>query len=307
VSPAQLVDAREAYQQRDWLTARTAFLAAQAASPLAADDQYALASCAWWLGDLATALPAMQQAYRQFLDEQRPELAALVALDVGYPLALRGELAQGGGWLSRARRLLQDRPEQAAHGYLIYLDFEDAFGGAALERAREVAQRVQQMGVRYQEPTLVALGVLGLGRVALRQGNVDEGMALLDEAMVAAVSDQLDPGWAGNIYCHLMAACFEIADLRRAGEWTQATARWCEQMPGAGPFLGICRVHRAQVLHVRGDWERAEQELAQARLLQARQRYQEMEVTAVGDIIETNSCESDAHGKSTRKWHAVLR
>jgi hypothetical protein len=56
----------------------------------------------------------------------------------------------------------------------------------------------------------------------------------------------------------------------------------------------------------RDRWERAEQELAQARLHQACQRYQEMDMIAVGDILEEDSRESDAHGKPTRKWHAVL-
>src|SRR5690606_9885127 len=105
-------------------------------------------------------------------------------------------------------------------------------------------------------------GVLGQGRVLVKQGRVKEGMALLDEAMLAAVSDELDPAWAGNIYCHLMLACHEIADLRRAGEWTKATASWCEEMPGAGPYMGICRVRRAQLLQTLGAWDEAEREVA---------------------------------------------
>src|SRR3712207_5507279 len=57
-----------------------------------------------------------------------------------------------------------------------------------------------------------------------------------------------------------MLACWQLADWRRAGEWTEVTARWCEAMPGAGPFMGICRVHRAQVLQARGAWRDAETE-----------------------------------------------
>jgi ATP/maltotriose-dependent transcriptional regulator MalT len=102
--------------------------------------------------------------------------------------------------------------------------------------------------------------VVGEGRVLIARGDVERGMALLDEAMVAATSDTLDPGWAGNIYCNLMLVCWQLADWRRAGEWTEVTARWCEAMPGAGPFMGICRVHRAQVLHARGEWLDAEAE-----------------------------------------------
>src|SRR5918992_31852 len=43
----------------------------------------------------------------------------------------------------------------------------------------------------------------------------------------------------------------------------------------------------------RGRWERGGKELAQGRLLQARQRYQKIEIPAVGDILEADSCESD--------------
>lgn len=257
---ADLDAARAAYRRHAWDTARDALLAAREAPGFGAEDLYALANCSWWLGDLEAAMSTMQEAYQGFLLAEQPGSAALVALDLGYTFFLRGEVAQGSGWMGRGRRLLQDLPESAEHGYLLYIDFEEAFDASDLPRAVECAQRVQQMGARHDDPALTALGVLGQGRVALRQGNVAAGVALLDEAMVAAVSDDLDPGWAGNIYCHLMAACLEIADLRRAAEWTQATARWCERMPGAGPFLGICRVHRAQVLHIRGDWQRAEQE-----------------------------------------------
>ena len=258
---AELTAAGEAYLRRDWVSARAGYLAAQSQASLGADDLYALSNCAWWLGDLDTALQAQQEAYQLYLDDGQPGMAAVVALDVGYTLSLRGDTAPGSGWMSRARRLLQDLPEAPEHGYLAYIDFEVAFSNYELARALEIADTIHDMGQRHRERTLVALGVMGQGRVKLRQGQVDTGMALLDEAMVAAVSDELDPAWAGNIYCHLMAACHEVADLRRAGEWTEATARWCETMPGAGPFMGICRVHRAQVLQVRGDWERAEQEV----------------------------------------------
>src|SRR2546430_815852 len=78
--------------------------------------------------------------------------------------------------------------------------------------------------------------------------------------MLAALSDDLAPDWAGNIYCQLMRVCYELSDIRRAAEWTQATARWCESLPAAGPFMGVCRVHRAQVFQAQGDWEQAERE-----------------------------------------------
>jgi ATP/maltotriose-dependent transcriptional regulator MalT len=258
--PEQLLaEARSSYARCDWTTAREAFRAV-GDDLQEADDLYALANTSWWLGDLDQAMPDLQRAYRCYLDEQSPRTAALVALDLGYTYALRGDEAQASGWLSRAVRLLESEPECAEQAYLTYLDYEQAFGAGDLERAFALARAIAAAGEAFGDPTLAALGVLGQGRVMVARGEVARGMPLLDEAMVAAVSDQLDPGWAGNIYCNLMLVCYELADWGRASEWTTVTARWCESMPGAGPFMGICRVHRAQVLQAHGAWDEAEAE-----------------------------------------------
>jgi ATP/maltotriose-dependent transcriptional regulator MalT len=254
-----LAAARAAYAARDWITARDRYRAV-GDEALAPDDLYALANSSWWLGDLDTALPDLQRAYRSHLDGGRPRAAALVALDIGYTNGLRGDESQASGWLGRAARLLHDQPECAEKGYLTYLDYEEAFGRGDLDAALALALEISAAGRRFGDQTLAALGVLGQGRVTVARGEVSQGMALLDEAMVAAVSDELDPGWAGNIYCNLMVVCFELADWARAGEWTTVTARWCEAMPGAGPFMGICRIHRAQVLQAHGAWDDAEAE-----------------------------------------------
>ncbi|GIU86530.1 MAG: hypothetical protein KatS3mg009_1045 [Acidimicrobiia bacterium] len=254
-----LARARAAYGARDWVAARAAFTGA-GADRLDGDDLYALANCSWWLGDLDTALPALQRAHRRYLDEGRNRTAALVALDVGYTFMIRGDEAQATGWLGRAWRQLEDDPDCAEQGYLRYVEAEHAHADGDLDAAERLAHEVIEIGRRHRDPTLVALGVQERGRVLISRGEVQAGLALLDEAMVAAVSDDLDPAWAGNIYCSLMMACWELADWARAAEWTAATAQWCESMPGAGPFAGICRVHRAQLLDARGAWDDAEAE-----------------------------------------------
>jgi DNA-binding CsgD family transcriptional regulator len=255
-----LEGARAAYGERDWVAARKRFREAAAGGDLTGDDLYALANCAWWLGDLDEALPALERAYRRYLEEGSGQTAALVALDIGYTRVIRGDEAQGTGWLGRAERLLEDEGPCAERGYLVYVAYEDALERSDLEQALEHAREVLGTGRRFDDPTLVALGVFAEGRVLIARGEVERGMELLDEAMVAATTDELDPGWAGNIYCSMMLACWQLADWRRAGEWTEVTARWCEAMPGAGPFMGICRIHRAQVLQARGAWRDAEAE-----------------------------------------------
>lgn len=316
-----LDDARAAYARRDWLAARDAFAAAAAArSPgaLGPEDLYAQANAAWWLGAIDEALAVQQDAYRLFLAGGERRAAAMVALDVGYTLALRGEEAPASGWMSRAVRLLEGEDDCPERAMLTYLAFEEALGASDLEAAFDAALAVHQAGTRFGDPNLLALGVLGQGRVLVKQGQVAAGMALLDEAMVAAVSEDLDPGWAGNIYCHLMLACHELADLRRSMEWTGATARWCDTMPGAGPFMGICRVHRAQTLQVLGQWDEAEREAARVCeemssfhvAVVAEARYQLGEVARQrGDLAAAEAAFVEAHrlGRDPQPGLALLR
>lgn len=257
----ELREAHAAYGRRDWVVARECFRAARNVAPLSGEELYALANTHWWLGELDEAMPLLADAHRALLSEGQPRTAALVALDTGYTYALRGEEAQASGWLGRAARLLEDEGDCAERGYLLYCDVEEACAGDSLEAALAGAREVMAIGRRFGDRCLMALAALAEGRIRIRQGELAEGMALLDEAMVAAVSDDLDPGWAGNIYCNLMLTCWEVADWQRAEEWTRVTAAWCEAMPGAGPFMGICRVHRAQVLQLRGELAAAEAEV----------------------------------------------
>ena len=256
--------AQVAFGCRDWAVARDRFRAARDVGVLGADDFFALAEAAWWLGEIDESLAAFEQAYRRYLQAGQPRRAAMAAMFLAAHSTERGDLAIGSGWMGRVHRLLRDQPEGAEHGYPLYFDVFSAMAGGDLDGAVARARRMQEVGRRFGDPNLVAIGVLGQGRALIKQGRVDDGMALLDEAMLAALSDELHPVWTGGIYCHLMDACHQLVDLRRAGEWTQAATRWCERLPEAVLYRGVCRVHRAQVLQVRGAWEQAEREATRA-------------------------------------------
>lgn len=75
---------------------------------------------------------------------------------------------------------------------------------------RKATTNRRRGGRRYDDPNLVAIGLVGEGRALLKQGRVADGMALLDEAMVCALSDGLHPVWVGAVYCHLMDACHDV-------------------------------------------------------------------------------------------------
>jgi DNA-binding NarL/FixJ family response regulator len=258
---ALLGDAREAHRARDWPRARELFALAASLGELSADDLDAWADSAWWLGRVDESMQAGEWAHRLFVTEGRPDRAASAAAGVAVNLLLRGDTAAGSGWVGRAQRLLADLPEGAQHGYMRYmLEVEGGLDGPDLDSVITAARQISELGRRLGESTLAAVGVLGEGRALVRQGRVEEGMAALDEAMVAVLSGELPPDWAGNIYCHLIAACYELADLRRAHQWVVATERWLETLPAAVVFTGICRVHRSQLLQIRGAWDAAERE-----------------------------------------------
>jgi DNA-binding NarL/FixJ family response regulator len=250
--------ARQAFADRDWQAAYDGFVAAR--GELDGDDLDALAEAAHWLGRPDEAIASHEQAYRHHLDRDAQPKAAVSAFMLAIYLRLKGEGAQADGWLARSLRLLDAEPEEGPeHGYPLYLETARLLG-SDLAAATESARRMQDLGRRFGDDTLVALGQFYEGRARIKQARVAEGLALLDEAMLAALSDNLKPMWTGAIYCGLLGACNELVDLRRAREWTEATRRWCDPLPVASLYPGICRVHWAEVLDVRGEWEQAERE-----------------------------------------------
>ncbi len=256
-----LETARAAYAANDWPAADEAFEQAARDDALTADDLATWSDTAWWRGDLERSLTLGEEAFRAFVDEERPRPAAMTAITLGVNRFLRGEDVIASGWLQRAGRLLATHPDSPEAGYLRYVvEVEANFGDVDQEGVAAAAREIQELGRRHDDPNLVALGILGEGRAHLRTGRLTEGLALLDEAMLAVLSDELEPAWAGNLYCNLMAACHEVAELRRAVAWTEATARWLATLPAAVVFTGICRVHRSQVLQLTGGWDEAERE-----------------------------------------------
>lgn len=255
-----LATARASYAKRDWPDAYRGLVTARQRGSLAADDLHSLADAAWWLGLIKETLTISEECHQHFLDEGRPRRAAMNALDIGFTWMLRGEVAIGSGWVSRARRLLDDQPECAEQGFLIWLDTAEALEGSDLDAALVGARRTQEIGQRFTSPTLIALGLVCEGMVSIHRGQVDKGFALLDEAMLPVLAGQVAPEWAGNIYCQLMGVCHDLADVRRARQWTAATQRWCDGFASAVMFVGICRMHRVQLLQVGGLWPQAESE-----------------------------------------------
>ena len=117
------------------------------------------------------------------------------------------------------------------------------------------------------DPDLSALARLALGRVLIFRGDVSRGVRLLDEAMVAVVAGETSPIVVGDSFCTAIDACHDVFDVRRGQAWTAAFGRWCDTQPDLVPYAGLCLVHRAEFLQLKGAWGEA---MAQAGLARKR-------------------------------------
>lgn len=255
-----LEQARAAHRERRYGAAYRALRSAGESEPLDTDDLHLLADAAWWLGLVNECLSLTEQAHRGFLEAGNVDRAAAQALDLGTVLAMRGEYALASGWLSRARRLLADRPPSPAHGLLAFLDLSQAIEQWRLEEAGPAADDLCRLGKRLGDDTIRALGLLGMGLVQVRRGHVREGFGLLDETMLPVMAGTVAPEWAGHIYCTITSTCLDLADVQRAREWSAAAYRWLDGFPDAVMFDGVCRAHSIYLLSVQGSWGEAVEE-----------------------------------------------
>lgn len=259
---ARTATARAAAVQKDW-AAGYAELSQVALDALTVDDLGRLAECAWWTGDLDTAIAAREREYSSVLDAGDSRRAGLIAIELArdHAGAMHGAVSRG--WFASARRLLEDDEDCVEHGYLLRTLAHQAGETGEHDRAIELARLVAAHGRRFQDRTLVVLGLHEEGLTLVRSGAVEAGMALLEETMVSAVSGELSPFWTGAVYCNLINVCHDLADYGRAGEWTEVAKRWCEAQDISG-FPGICRIRRGEVIRLRGGWAQAEAEMHRA-------------------------------------------
>ena len=133
-----------------------------------------------------------------------------------------------------------------------------------VDEAASKAERATELGQRFGDRDLVAMGIHLQGLARISAGGVAEGMALLDEAMTSVVAGELNPYFTGVIYCNVLSICLELADLARAAEWNKAATAWCESLPEDAPFPGLCRLNRIEAANLRGAWSDAESEARRA-------------------------------------------
>jgi ATP/maltotriose-dependent transcriptional regulator MalT len=262
-----LVTGRAAYRRQAWRQAFDELAAADLERHLAAADLEQLGMSAYLINRDDDAFDALERAHTRYLDRGAAVGAARCAFWLSLGLLNRGEQSRAHGWAARGQRLLPEQDESCVvRGYLLVPAVLVNIGaGGDLDAADADAVVIAETGTRCHDVDLVSFALHAQGRVRIRQGHIDEGLTLLDEAMTAVVAGNLvSPLFTGLIYCQVIDACEEVFDLRRAEEWTAALVRWSESQLQMATFSGICRVHRAAILQLHGSWPAAVEEARQA-------------------------------------------
>ncbi|MGH3714506.1 MAG: LuxR family transcriptional regulator, partial [Micromonosporaceae bacterium] len=262
---AELERARKAHQQRAWADAVDEFTAVDQVAPLEIDDLELLAEATQILGRGTEAAQALQRAYQAYADAGEIGRALRCAYWLQDVLVFRGEFAHAGGWLARAQRLAESVPECPERGYLLLPEAEQLERQGEYQAAYAAAAQAAELGNQCGDRDLVTAATHIQGRIRVGQGQLSEGLALLDEAMLGITAGETSVRINGWIYCSTIATCHQLHEVRRAREWTTALNLWCDAQPQfTGAYSGICRIHRSQLLQLGGAWRDAAREASLA-------------------------------------------
>lgn len=260
---APLSACRESVERGEWSEALE-LLATDAGAAGTPEGIELRALAAYGAGELESCLTAWEQLHACHVERgETAEAARAAAMLAMYLMMDTGLMAPVRGWLRRARRLVDGHDEVPAHALIeMVATYERLLCGDAAG-VRVAAERAIELGERLGVLPAVVIGRVGAARARILAGDIDEGLAQLDEVGALLMTGQVDPLTTGMMYCELICVAQGMALHDRAHEWTEVMERW---RPGAafGGIHGRCRVHRAEMLRFSGPCDLAEEEALRA-------------------------------------------
>jgi DNA-binding NarL/FixJ family response regulator len=256
---------REAFQRQRWDECINELRAADAERPLVPEDLERLAAAAFMAGDDRTSTDAWSRASQSHLQSGDVARAVRCMFWLTFVHQNRGEEALARAWLARGQRLLDQHDiDCVERGYMDMAASIELVSHGDIEGAQAGFTRVREIAARFADPDLRTLGDLGHGRMLTMMGHANEGLALLDEVMLAVVNGEPSPTVIGQVYCSAIQACYDVFDFRRAIEWTDALQSWVDAQSGIVAYRGECLVYRSEILQLHGTWSEAMDEAVKA-------------------------------------------
>ena len=257
-------EARSAIQQNDWSTAFRLLSAADGLDGgLSPGDLELLAESSRFSGNPEQIVDPLERAHQRFVRDGDVESAARTALSLSLANADQCQLAAAASWWTRASELvtgLEEGPVLASYHW-----FASRRHGENGERAaqEDAAHRALEIASRTGDRNTEALALIELGHVATAAGESAAALDLMDRATALALAGEIGLFESGMVFCNAIFSSRSRGEWDRACEWTDSATRWVQRKRVAY-FPGLCRVHRAEVLRVRGMLEAAEYESAEA-------------------------------------------
>jgi DNA-binding NarL/FixJ family response regulator len=248
---------------RDWATAcQVLTQAADLAPDPSPEVLEALAVALYSTGTWQDAVGRMERAFLGFRQAGDRGHALRAAIFLVKALEMIGQPAAAAGWERRAWRLLAEiGPCVEEAGLLLARVGCNVPDPLELERR---ADRALELARQFADVEMEVRALADKGLAAVSQGRVDEGMELLDEAMVAIGSGEVDSvSVAGASWCAMLSACERAGDVARAAHWSQLI-----RGDGRRRFTAVlslhCQVVYGASLCLTGRWADAERELLKA-------------------------------------------
>ena len=301
----RVAEARAACDGNDWAAACEAYAAADALSPLSADDveQWGRAAICAGLGPSAVAalerVVAQRDAGGDTLGAARATLL-LVQIRIDHK---QGVMARG--LLQRASRYLDGQSGVVERGHFAWMASRMALGNGDPALAMEMADEACRLGRSLRDADVECLGLVYRGHALMARGDVVAALAQHEEAAAVIRLGGVRSWVAGWALCSILYAARYRCDWLRAAQFADAFVEWsrASSMPA---FPGTCQLHRAAVLGVRGELERAASEVRAAALLLAQAApWAEGDAYCVLGDIQLSLGDLDGAEASFKQAHAL--
>jgi DNA-binding NarL/FixJ family response regulator len=258
-----LEDARVAYDEQRWGDAFR-LLSGVPVDELEVEDLDRLGTASYLTGHDEEGFALWARVHQRCVDDGAVHRAAYFGMRLAQGLGFKGDLGRCRGWIDRTSRLLDDANiDCVEQGYREYgLAMLQLFEAGDVAGAQSHFVQAGKIGARFAQREIVTLARIGEGRMLIYLGEIADGMARLDEAMVSIEARELSPMTTGDAYCTVIDACSELVDIGRCRAWTDSFVRWCDTQQELVLYRGHCFLHRAEILELGGAWDEA---LAEAR------------------------------------------
>ncbi len=256
---SDLEAARRAVERGEWRDA-LALISECGERAASAEGLELRAQAEYGNGGFEASILAWEDLHTLFVDEGNiPEAARAATMVAMFLMMDTGLMSPVRGWLRRAERLLDGHAEVSAHALIAVVRGYERFMCGDMNAARLNSASAIELGRRLGVDPAVVIGRVCAARVRIYDGDVEEGLELLDELAIDLMSGAADPLTTGMMYCELICAAQGMALYDRASQWTEVMEQW-RHGAAIGAISGRCRVHRAEILRVSGTTDLAEAE-----------------------------------------------